>query len=348
MKKYRLVVFIILVLAVIAIILLVTNSKSTFSSSVRDFAVKDTASITKIFMSDKANNELLLKKVNGVWNLNDAFKVRKDAINIFLKTVYSVAVLEPVSKSLYNSVIKQLAANSVKVEIYQYKHRINIFNLIKLFPREKLSKTYYVGGSTQNNMGTFMLMEGSDTPFITYIPGFRGFISIRYSPREDDWRDHTIFNQRLTDIKSVRLEFNENPDQSYIARNNENSSVELISLSQNRNIPVFDTLRLLDFLTSFDNIKFEALLNNLNIENKDSILNSVPLHVITLTDKTGKEFVVKTFHKYPAEEEFDIDGNPVLYDRDRMYALVNEDKDFVLIQYFVFDKILRPLGYFMK
>lgn len=189
-------------------------------------------------------------------------------------------------------------------------------------------------------------MEGSETPFITYIPGFRGFISIRYSPREDDWRDHTIFNQRLSDIASVKLEFNEDPEQSFIVYNNKNNSLSLKSLKQNSFISSFDTLRLLNFITSFDNIKFEALLNHLEIQNKDSILSSRPFHIITLTTRKGKEIVVKTFHKYASGGELDIEGNPVLYDRDRLYALVNEDRDFVLIQFFVFDKILRPLSYF--
>jgi len=188
-------------------------------------------------------------------------------------------------------------------------------------------------------------MEKSTTPFITYIPGFRGFISIRYSAKEDDWRDHTIFNQRLTDIRSVKLEFTEDPEQSLIVINN-GSSVTIQPLNNGNPLTAFDTLKVLDYITSFDNIKFEALLNNLDIADKDSIINSQPFHIITLTNRSGDEFIVKTFHKFASEDEFDLEGNPVLYDRDRLYALVNEDRDFVLIQFFVFDKILRPLTYF--
>ena len=33
------------------------------------------------------------------------------------------------------------------------------------------------------------------------------------------------------------------------------------------------------------------------------------------------------------------------FDLDRAYALVNNGQDFVLIQYFVFDRIMRPLQY---
>jgi len=150
---------------------------------------------------------------------------------------------------------------------------------------------------------------------------------------------------RITDIKSVKLEFLENPEQSLIV-NNSGNSITLNPLKDNIALTAIDTLRLLDFITSFDNIRFEALLNNLDIMDKDSIISSTPFHIITLTNKSGDQFIVKTFHKYASGEELDLEGNPVLYDRDRLYAMVNDDRDFVLIQFFVFDKILRPLSYF--
>jgi len=349
MKKNRLIIIITIVLAIIALLFILTNSRNTFKGEIRNFAVQDTSSISKIFMTDKANNQVTLSREQSAnWKLNDKFSARKDAVNILLKTLLQVSVLEPVSKASHNSVIKRLAANSVKIEIYKHVYRINIFNWIKLFPHEKLTKTYYIGGATQNNIGTYMLMEHSSVPFITYIPGFRGFISIRYSALEADWRDHTIFNQRFSEIRSVKLEFPENPRQSYVVINNDNKTFSLSSMINNKHIENFDTLKVLDYFTSFDNIKFEALLNNINIAAKDSIINSQPFHILTLTNTSGEEITVKTFHKYSSEVEVDLEGNPVLYDRDRLFALVNNDKDFVLIQFFVFDKILRPLSYFQN
>jgi hypothetical protein len=39
-------------------------------------------------------------------------------------------------------------------------------------------------------------------------------------------------------------------------------------------------------------------------------------------------------------------GEPGDVDRDRMYALVDDGKDFVLIQNYVFDKVLRDVRYY--
>ena len=109
-----------------------------------------------------------------------------------------------------------MAVIAVKVEIYQQVYRINLFDRIKLFRHEKLTKTFYVGDDTSDNMGTYMLMEGSKEPFVMVIPSFRGFLSTRFIPDEDIWRDQTIFKIRLKDIQSVKMEFPLTPDSSFI------------------------------------------------------------------------------------------------------------------------------------
>jgi hypothetical protein len=338
-----------LVLAIVAVVLVLNRSKGTFSKELKDFAVDDTTNITRIFMVDKSNHSVDLKKTNpGNWKANDDFIVRNDAINLLLKTMLNIDVMEPVQKAGHNSVIKSLASNSVKIEVYQQKYRINLFNKLKLFPHEKRTKVYYVGSNTQDNIGTYMLMEGSSVPFIVYLPGFKGFVSVRYSSRLEDWRDHTVFNHKIVDIKSIKIEFLETPPFSVEVSNNNDRSFTLKSLYTGQEINDYDTTKMLDFLASFYSIKYEALLLDLPKPKQDSITKSKPFHIITLTEKSGKTLVVKTFHRANPGGPIDENGNMVIWDRDRMYALVNNDKDFVIIQFFVFDNLLKPLEYFLK
>jgi hypothetical protein len=110
----------------------------------------------------------------------------------------------------------------------------------------------------------------------------------------------------------------------------------------------YDTTRLLGFLSSFEDVRFESLLEQL-IEKTfiDSVSASTPKTIITLTDKKGDVNRVEIFSKPGFAPLFDVDGarmEPV--DIDRAYALVNNREDFVLIQYYVFDKVTRPLSFF--
>jgi len=348
MNKNRNIIIIVLILIVIAGVVIISKSrKGTFSKKDMDFAVEDTASVTKIFMADKKNRTLLLERQpNGKWKLNKKYKARPSGINMILETMNKLVPKAPVPKSAHNNIVAQLAAASVKVEVYQTVYRINLFDKIKLFPHEKLTKIYYVGSATADNMGTFMLMEGSDYPFIVHLLGFRGFVGPRYSIFEKDWRDHTVFRTKLADIKSVIMEIPKDPQNSFRV-DAAGDDFKLERLSDGSEVNGYDTLKLLNFMTAFADLRYESLMDEyVEPQKKDSIIHSLPQNIITLIDTKGDTTQVVTFARPNDNQAMDTKGNVYVADVDRLYALVNDKKDFVMLQYFVFDKVIRPLSYF--
>lgn len=349
MKKNRITIILVGVLSIIAIVLIFHNRKGTLNRKMSEFAISDTATVTRIFMADMNNNMVLLeKKSPGNWIVNSNFKANSFGVDLLLKTLNNLAVKAPVSKAGYNNVIKQLAVNSVKVEVYQQVYRIDIFNTIRLFSHEKLTKVYYVGSATPDNMGTFMLMDGSDVSFIVYQPGFRGFVSARYSARLNDWRDHSIFKNQPSDISSIKIEFPETPSESYLIEKFGSSRLEITALTTNSKLSKFDTIRVVEMINAYKFINFESLLERMDQKEIDSITASTPVNIITLTDVAGNINRVKTFRLRNKTGDFDESGNLLPYDRNRLYALINDGKEFVLIQYFVFDPITRPLSYLLR
>lgn len=332
----------------VSIYFIYTNTNSTTDKALSDFSLKDTASVTKIFLSDMNKNSVkIVKKKPGEWIVNDKYLVRNDNINTIFKTLIWIEVREPVPQHQLEQVNARLAAIATKVEIYQSVYRINLFNKIKLFPYEKLTKVFYVGDATADQMGTYMLMDKSSKPFITYMPGFRGFLSTRFSCRENDWRIPRIFNAKLGEIKSVSVDFTEDPGNSFKIINNNDRTFTLFSSNSGlQKVGSFDTLNVMNYMSSFESINFEAVINQLS--KKDSILKTPPFHIITLETFSGNIQKIKTYHKWAIHSE-DIELNETnKYDKDRLYALINDEKDFVLIQFYVFDKILRPLSYFKE
>jgi len=140
---------VVIALGVLAVVLVSKNGSGTLKPELKDFAVQDTASIDKIFMVKKSNDQVMLTKEDGSWIVNDTYPVREEAISLLLKTIQRVRVKAPVSKSAQDYVLKMMATRNTKVEIYS---------------KEKLIKTYYVGGPTQDQVGTFMMLEGSSVP----------------------------------------------------------------------------------------------------------------------------------------------------------------------------------------
>jgi hypothetical protein len=349
MKKNKTIFIAFMLLALITLVLWFTQSTTTFRRSLNDFKLIDSSSVTRIFMSDKNNNMVTLtRKSPGKWTVNDQYPAQNQSIDLLLKTMVGIEVQQPVAHKAHNNIVKELAVNAVKVEIYQQVCRIDLFGIIRWFPHEKLTKVYYVGGATQSNQGCFMLMEHSAEPFIVFLPGFRGFVSPRYSPIEKYWRDYNVFRRTIPEIASVRVEIPATPDYSYEVRNNGNNKFSLISLNDHKEVINYDTLKLLNFLSGFRSLSYEALLNDMDHARKDSILRSQPFIIITLTDTAGVSKSITTYHKKGPEGQTDPQGVPLPYDLDRLYASVNDGKDFTIIQYFAFDKVLRPKPFFMK
>jgi len=348
MKKNKVIFIAFVVLAIIALALWLTQSPTTLRRALSDFTLDDSSNVTKIFMSDKNNNTVKLTKVlPGKWTVNDKYPAQRLSVDLLLETMVDIEVQQPVAKAAHDNIIKELAVNAVKVEIYQWVYRIDFLG-IRWFPHEKLTKVYYVGPATQNNQGCFMLMDKSSEPFIIFLPGFRGFVSPRYSPIEKYWRDYAVFRKTIPEIASVKVEVPATPEFSYEVKNNGRNQFSIFSSPDHREMTNYDTLKLLNFLSGFRNLNYEALINDMDKHRKDSILASQPFIIITLTDTAGVSRTIKTYHKKGPEGQTDPQGHPLPYDLDRLYALVNDGRDFTVIQYYNFDKILRPRPFFEK
>lgn len=349
MKKNRIAIIIVLILSVIIAILAVKyNRNSTLDSGTSVFAIADTGSVTRIFLSDKNNNSVVLKKIpDSCWTVNDTFRASRESVIMLLTTMMGIEVREPVSKSSRNTIIKQMAAGAVKVEVYQKVYRIDFLG-IRWFPHEKLTKTYYVGSPTQDNMGTYMLMEDADEPFVTYIPGFRGFLSSRYSTLVKHWRDHTVFHLRYNDIKQIEVISRIDSLASFVSVKKSPREFSVSSLHSGQPVSGIELVKMMDLFAAFGNIRYEALLNDMDPLVRDTALNPGPTWIVTVTLTDGRSETVKMFRRRGAPGEIDISGKPVIWDRDRLYALINNDKDLVLIQYYVFDPLIRPLQYYLS
>lgn len=348
MKKNRLAIILTIVLMIIAGVLVWNNRYlTTLRDDAYDFTVHDTASITRLFFADKSGNEVLLKRTPEGWTVNDKYDAQQIMIDEVLYTLDKLRIRMPVSLSTQDNVITRMAGTNTKVEVYQTVPRINLFNKIKLFLHEKRTKVFYIGDVTQDNNGTYVLKEGADKAYIVYLHGFRGFICSRFSSNPDNWRDHKIFSNEIGDISSVELEFNRHPDKSFVINKKGRYLYEMFRLGDGSPVE-FDTLKVLNLLTSFNNVRFESFLTDISQKRRDSIINSPFLEKLTLTTKEGEKNVVRTYHMKINADAFGLTEDLWDFDPDHKYAYIEKDDELVMIQDFAFGKLLRPVTYYEK
>jgi hypothetical protein len=328
MKTNKILLLIVILLISVAAWVMINQNSSTIKKELRDFGVSDTSAIDKIFLADKQGHTALLQRQGpGQWTINGAYPARQDAINTLLKTIKQIEVRSPVGKAALQNILKNLSANSTKVEIYS---------------KEKKIKVYYVGGPTQDMLGTYMYLENSTVPFIIHIPGFNGFLSTRYFADANDWRSRIIFQYGEGEIKSVTAQNNLEPDQSFRIEKKDDHYEYYPDIHHNTPSNIYQS-QLVAYLAKYQMVGFERPTYQMNAAFRDSILATTPIRILTVESITGKKDSIIMFRKpVDAGTLTSIDETTGLlreFDPDRMYARWNNDSNLIVVQYHVFDKL---------
>lgn len=335
MNKNLIYLIIFIVLLIAAYFLVFREKISTFGKNDTNFELKHPEEVTKIFMADMNGKKILLERKNDDWFVNGKFRARLDGVKNILETLNKIRVFYPVPKSSHNTVVADLASSNIKVEVYDEGG-------------DKI-KSYFLGGPTMDYKGTYIMLEGAKNPYVIHIPGFEGYMTSRFFLDEEEWRNRNIFSYTAQNLKSVTIDYLEEPENSFQLTMVNEDSFQLVQLhSEKINLGEMNKQRIKEYLSFYNNINMEAFQNN--ISQKDSIIALGHFISMTITDVNGNENKLKIYHMPihdKSKSQFDEQNNPLKWDLDRMYAVQN-DKDFILIQYFVFNKILRSYRDFFK
>lgn len=329
-KKNRIIIGLIVILGIVSLILVTRNSSSSIKRELRDFAVEDTASVDRVFMVKKDNQQVMLTREDDHWLVNGKHIVRTDAIDNLLKTLNRIRVKSPVSASMLDNAVKMLATRNTKVEVYR---------------KNKLLKTIYVGGPTQDQTGTFMMLEGSSVPFVVHIPGFVGYLSSRFFVDETGWRSTAIFKYNFNDIKVISVVNPENAEASFRLSSSGNNQY---SITSPEGIPIpgtIDTVGVRFYISQFEKVNFEFFAENTSQRIKDSLLASKPYRTLTLGDQTGAIRKLVAWKRL-ANGKLDSDGNALIWDDERLWALI-DDKSWAVIQFYVFNSLFANANNFL-
>lgn len=302
------------------------------AANAADFAIADTAAVDKIFIADKDGNQALLERSSGrYWKLNGTHLARKDAVDLLLKTFLRARVQRPVPQGELSTVNRLLAGRGKKVEIYQ--------------GGETPVKTWYIGTSTQNHTGTYMVLADAngqlaEEPFIVHMEGFTGFLSTRFFTDEREWRYTGMFDYPGNSLRRVEVELTEAGGRLYAM---EVDSVGTLRVEGAPLSSCADTLFWQDRFNRFRKVHLETYNNHLTANAEDSLLNRAEpafrLRAWGQDEDVPNE--IELYWKAPISDTYDDNGELNEWDGSRMYAVYKDEA--VLVQRFVFDPLLAGL-----
>lgn len=337
----------IVLLGLIVSVVWLANSKTTTIK--QNYHIENVDSIVKITLKDKLGRNIVLdRKQDSLWVVNKDYECNQSTMQGFLETFANMRIREDVPKAAVNNIVKSLASNGVEVSIYTEDYLID-FGFIHLFKRIHLDRTFFVGYETQDRLGTYMLKKGDKVPRIVHIPEFRGYLSSRFNTDPDAWKSHNIFRYKQSEIQQLTIDIPNQKSQSFSLKNN-GKGFDFLDFNGQR-INNFDTAKVVALLSSFVNMNYESVANNINKAQKDTIFTHTPLYVITINDKKGKKETMTIYLK-PGEDEVEIEDPRqgffvAMSDINRCYALTSKTKDTLVMQYFTLDNVLQPASYFI-
>ncbi|MEO1713911.1 MAG: DUF4340 domain-containing protein [Bacteroidota bacterium] len=293
----------------------------------RDFAVKNTDDIYKIFLADRRNQTATLTRKDDHWVYNDQFRANPNIVKNLLQAIRLVDIKYIPPRSAIQPMVEDLATQGIKVEIYD--------------KGDHLMKTYYVGGTTPDELGTYMIMEHSEMPYVTSIASMEGGVRVRYDIFGDKWRDKVLFDVNPEKIESISVDFPKQRNKSFTLNIEGNKASVLPFYEISPALPGDPLEGAIDrYLESYDRVAAEAFENN--NKDKERILSEAPFCHITLKEQ-GQEEVRVTL--LPTFETF-VDGKKKSEVIQRYYAVVEPVGDLMLVQHQVIKGILRPYNYF--
>ncbi len=322
-------------LAVTGYLVMQREGKSTIERSQKyDFTISDTAAVDKIIISDKRPSKVTLTRGENGWLVNGEGNARKDAMETLLMTFYHMEMRNFLPERMKQTAIKRMAVYGKKVEVYQ---------------NGALFKTFFVGTESQDEMATYMMIEGSDAPYAVSIPGFNGYLSTRFFTDASLWRSRTIFGLPVNRIRSVEILYPRDPANSFSVVRFSDDSTYVKKVASGNVLRNVNMVNVKLFLSGFEKLSYEGAIVPTDpiYARRDSLLASTPAFVISATDTEGNSKKLSAYYIKADEEMTNEAGVPLQFDPDRLHAFIDNDR-MVLVQYFGLQNVLLRPEFFQQ
>lgn len=284
------------------------------------FRVADSSAVNRIFMADRQGNKVLLtRQEDGSWLVNKKYIARPDMMKVLMETLTRMEVKTPVPKGAINTVKTNMATAGIKVEVYSG-------------PKSEQELVFYVGSSTVDTRGTYMIKENADLPYVLYMPGWEGYLTPRFFTSEEQWRERILFRLDPNEVVRFAVDYPDTPAYNFAIERLPDSSYSLLDPINNSRQP-FNTAAGNAIWKDFAVFRVEGFENETPW--RDSVINMVPpIFHATITERSGKVHYISNFFKSQLNT-IDVVLMQGFPDLDRNYFYYREGQEFGVMQHLV-------------
>ena len=258
-----------------------------------------------------------LKKQSDHWTLNDSLYAWDPPINTLLETMARMRVRFIPTEASRPTILADLATQSVKVNVFE---------------GGKMNRTFYIGGVTEDEQGTYYMAEPDGIPLVIDIPGWQGALRSRFVMGINDWRDRYLMHYTKDEVHTLDVQYPQNQTSGFKMERSGSGWHLTLPTAEAPGTPSEALL---------DNYWFDLL--DVGVESyedapkdKQRILAESPYCRITLVkaDQTKE-----TFSFYPIQE---------MGRTERYWIVLSSNGQWILAQTRILQKIFKSNAYFFN
>lgn len=331
MKSSWIYITMLILLIGLAAYLYIRDESSTLDPRLSDFSLeeKELGKVDSVLLT-RHNESLLLHREHDQWYLNRHFHARDQKIRHLFNIFRELQVEAPVRKSNRQKVVGLIRSHSIHIKIFQ---------------QNRVIRNYFLNSSKKKSGISYMMMEGSEKPFIMSLPGYEGDIAELFRFDPEYWRDKTLFNYSGIDIKRIQVMYPSAPEQSFVLTY-QHEAFRLWSPGNDQSYEQFSSSRSARYFSYFGNVRFYSVIQN-DERLADSLGEAEPYCIFEITDQDNHTTRFYAYRKRSAAGK-DPFGQKSRYDLNYLYGRFEDHEEILLIKYTEFDPLLKEIHYFRE
>ena len=259
-KNITLSIFLGLLIISSVILRLTRNYSSNTISKKTLFSVQDTSSVDLILIKSSKEN-IELKKIEGIWMLNNKFKAEQNIVKILLSILKDAEISRKVPRSQVEQTAKLLKEKGYRIEI---------------FGDGNVMTSFYAAGNENKTVSYVMSIEENE-PFIMSIPGYGSYVAGIFEIPANDWRDRLILSTNWRTLQKLNIQYTEYPELDFTIKFNFNFlTVE--------GVQALDTARMMAYIDEFNFLQADRFLEKGQNERYDSLLQTPETVTLSIED----------------------------------------------------------------
>ncbi len=331
----------------LALLAVFINRKTTFSPAQHVFAITAHNKISQVVITDQSNTLSITKNTAGAWMLNNTLSADDVLVQDLIGVFRQLTVRNPVPLNIQSAVNEQLDKHGIRVDMYEDTYWINLSKFFRFFPRNKRFRSIIVGDLTPDGKSNYMRMAGADLPFEVFIPGYTGNLLPVFSAKPEDWLDPVVVDLAYNQIKRIELTVTGQTHESFVLQNDMMLGYRLINFAGMQiEEEKLNNVAIELFLSSFEGLFYEELVEEDHAQMKDQTMFEQPFMEMVISGTKGDPIHLLFYQRKLAANTGLLLPESIDADPNRFFIVV-DGKYTAIAQYLIFNRVLRPLSYFL-